>query len=188
MSNSGKLTSVKAAAGEAQMRLLYCDTCPNTLASDWSDSTSYDWCLNLMCRGCQSTWSVCRLCRQASSRFTCRRLLSRHNARNHRPKVVVTVPSTARAVETLNEQPASSMMDVQRADASNMPDDYLLGTNDDNFIESFDGSATEFTGDRLESTEDRRAVFPNESVWGDDIHDRLDFQSLGNAISSFYFQ
>ena len=186
MSNSGKLASVKAAAGEAQMRLLYCATCPNTLASDWSDSTSYDWCLNLVCRGCQSTWSVCRLCRLATSRFTCRRLLSRHNARNHRPKVVVTVPATARAVETINEQPASSMMDVEWADASNMTDDDL-GTTADNFMASFDGSATEFTSSRLESTEDR-AGFPNESGFGDENNARLDFQCLGNAISSNYFK
>ena len=133
MSNSGKLASVVAAAGEAQLRLLYCATCPNTLASDWSDSTSYDWCLNLMCRGCQSTWSVCRLCRLATSRFTCRRLISRHNARNHRPKVVVPIPVAARAVATTiqdeNEQQASSVMDAHWPDA-NKPDDYLATTLD----------------------------------------------------------
>ena len=134
MSNSGKLASVIAAAGEAQLRLLYCPTCPNTLASGWFDSTSYDWCLNLVCCGCQSTWSVCRLCRLATSRIMCRRLLSRHNARSHRPKVaVVTVPATARAVETTihdeNEQKASSMMDAHWPDA-NKPDDYLDTTLD----------------------------------------------------------
>ena len=88
MSYNSKLAAITAAAGEAQLRLLYCATCPNTLASDWSDSTTFNWSLNVACRDCKSTWSVCRLCRKAVVRYTSRLQMSRHNSRYHRHKAI----------------------------------------------------------------------------------------------------
>ena len=207
MSYSCKLEAITAAAGEAQLRLLYCALCPDTLASDWSQSPTIDWCLNLTCRSCKKSWSVCRLCSLAVTRFECREQIKRHNARYHRRSVVaVAVPAAARAIDTIiedtNDQQGSSTMELHSPDAETIfqdtndqqllttmdvhspdaggHDDYTV-TTDDNWIASFDSPGPE------SNTEDRY-IFPNESVCDDDNHAPPDFKCLGNDISASYFK
>ena len=186
MINNDKSVGLEAVAGKAQHRLLHCETCPNMLASIWSESTSYDWCLDLVCGRCQSTWSVCRECSQATTRYTSRLQRSRHNARSHslKSESVVTVAAAAHAagetiVQDTNRQQGSSMMEVHSPPDGGVYDDFMV-TTDDNWIASCDG--------RTESTE-VQAAFPNEQCGlGDDSPALIDFQCLGNDISALYFK
>ena len=204
MSSNAKLAAIRAAAGEAQVGFLYCANCPETLASDWFESTSYNWCLDLFCRSCESKWSVCRVCKRAS-RITSRQQMNRHSSRihHHNKAVVRRLPAAARSggetiIQVTNEYTESSMMEVQSPDASVHDDDVI--TTDDNWyddyavttdvdcIESFDDDppATLFTGDIPGTNTEERA---ETGGFNEERHaTMLDFQCLGNEISANYFK
>ena len=207
MSSNAKLTAIIEAAGEAQIRFLYCDNCPDTLASDWFESTSYNWCLDLLCRGCDSKWSVCRLCKRAS-RFTTENQMRRHKSWAHQQSVAVvsrlpaaTPVNGESIIQVTNEPPESFMMEMQSPDASvhdedvfstdnNWHDDYAV-TTDDNWIESpHNYPATIYTGDISASNFGEPAAFSNETggLVVDGHVAQLDFQCLGNEISTNYFK
>ena len=186
MSNNGHLlAAITAAAGEAQTRLLYCEKCRDTLASDWSENSSYDWCLDLECRGCESRWSVCRACPRVLRHFIRQEQMTRHNNMYHCPKPAAVRVRTA--AQSVGETIIQDTSDSQSPDAGVTVD--FMVTTDDNWIASFDdGPATLFMGDMPESHTEDRAVPPNTSELGDDGHAPLDFQCFGNGISSQYFK
>ena len=193
MSNSNKLAAIKAVSGKAPLGLLYCDVCPDTLASDWSVNKVHKWCLDLVCRGCDSEWSVCRVCLRSGSRFKTREQMRRHNVRNHRRKAAVPVPAVAQAVsetilEDTNEQQGLSMMEAHLLPDAAGHDDFTV-TFDENWISSFDDDpSTLFTDNNPESFTEDRAPLPNEGGLRDESNASLDFQCFGNAISTNYFK
>ena len=82
---------LKATVGSCSWNLMYCSTCPCTLASS-AIKTMHDkpWCLKLSCFKCVSSWYVCSMCPSLRNPMIINSQISRHQRKYHPTKSLST--------------------------------------------------------------------------------------------------
>ena len=78
---------LKAAVGSCSWNLIYCSTCPCTLATS-ANKTMDDkpWCVKLSCSKCGSSWYVCSMCPSLRNPMITNSQISRHQRKYHPTK------------------------------------------------------------------------------------------------------